>query len=193
MGGTGNIAIGESTLSKITETGNNIGIGVAAGRLNNSGNNTNSANSIYIGNNTKGATPSGTKTNEIVIGNNAIGLGSNTTTIGTTAQTLATIYGLLDVPNGISGYNQFTLNGLTGSVTLSAGNNMGITLSGNSIIFSSTGACGSCGPIILDDTVYITGVCATSTISIDTITDDILIYGNKKIICLVFNYLIWFS
>ena len=179
LGGTGNIAIGESALNKIQNTGNNIGIGVAAGRLNNSGNNTNSANSIYIGNNTKGATPSGTKTNEIVIGTNAIGLGSNSTTIGPTTQTLATIYGLLDVPSGISGINQFVLNGFTGSVTLVAGNNMGITLEGNTIRFSSTGACGSCGPIILDDTVYITGVCNSSRITIDPILDNLYLSGNS--------------
>jgi len=180
-GGTNNIAIGDQALQHIQETGNNIGIGVNAGSSNRVGTNVNSLNSIYIGNNTRGASLS-PKTDEIVIGNNALGLGNNSTTIGTTAQTLATIYGLLNVPSGISGYNQFTLNGLTGAVTLSAGNNMGITLSGNSIIFSSTGACGSCGPIILDDTVYITGVCNNSTISINPTTDVMSVFGGPGVI-----------
>ena len=182
LGGTGNIAIGEGALSKITETGNNIGIGVAAGRLNTSGNNTTSANSIYIGNNTKGATPLGAKTNEIVIGTNAIGLGSNSTTIGPTTQTLATIYGLLNVPSGISGYNQFTLNGLTGAVNIVASTNMGVSLSGNNILLSSSGSAGACGPIILDNTVYIRGVCNNSTIRIDPTTDTMSLFGGPEFI-----------
>ena len=82
----------------------------------------------------------------------------------------ASFSGNISAPNIIN-----SINGLTGEVTLSAGNNMGITLSGNSIIFSSTGACGSCGPIILDNTVYITGVCANSDIRIDPSSDEVSI------------------
>jgi hypothetical protein len=179
-GGTGNIAIGDAALQNIVTTGNNIAIGINAG-INNSAGLVNQTlkESILIGNNTKPKFPVGTLGNEIIIGHNAIGFGDNTTTIGITTQTLATIYGLLNVPSGISGINQFVLNGLTGAVTLSAGNNMGITLSGNSIIFSSTGACGSCGPIILDDTVYITGVCNSSGIFINTTNDTLTLYGSN--------------
>ena len=182
-GGTGNIAIGDSSLQFIQSTGNNIAIGVDAGSFNRTGNNTDSSNSMYIGHNTKAAVLAfGVKTDEIVIGNNALGLGSNSTTIGATTQSLATIYGLLNVPSGISGINQFTLNGLTGSVILAAGNNMGITLEGNTIRFSSTGACGSCGPIILDNTVYITGVCNNSSIRIDPTTDTMSLFGGPEFI-----------
>ena len=185
-GGTGNIAIGDSALQTIDNTGNNIGIGIDAGKFKGIANNNNTAaeNSIFIGNNTK-AKDSGIglgNTFEIVIGNNAIGLGSNTTTIGTTAQTLATIYGLLNVPSGISGINQFVLNGFTGSVTLAAGNNIGITFQNNVITFSSTGVCGSCGPIILDDTVFITGVCNNSTIRINPTTDVMSLFGGPEFI-----------
>ena len=73
------------------------------------------------------------------------------------------------------------INGLTGSVTLAAGNNVGITFQNNVITFSSTGACGSCGPIILDNTVYITGVCATSDIRIDPSSDNMEISSPKSI------------
>jgi hypothetical protein len=72
------------------------------------------------------------------------------------------------------------LNGLTGSITLSAGSNMGITLAGNSIIFSSSGDQGISGPIILDNDVYITGVCSSSGLFIDPTTDDVLLYGAQK-------------
>jgi hypothetical protein len=183
QGGTGNIAIGDTSLQQLQSGSNNIAIGIDAGLQDSFGLLNNfSTESIFIGNNTKLKFPTAAnQPNQIVIGHNAIGLGANTTTIGITTQSLATIYGLLNVPSGISGINQFVLNGFTGSVTLAAGNNVGITFQNNVITFSSTGACGSCGPIILDDTVYITGVCATSLISIDTITDDMLIYGNKKI------------
>ena len=80
----------------------------------------------------------------------------------------------------ISAPNQFTLNGLTGSVTLSAGSNMGVTLDGNNIILSSSGSGGSSGPIILDNDVYITGVCSGSGFFIDPTTDDVLLYGAQK-------------
>jgi hypothetical protein len=86
----------------------------------------------------------------------------------------ASFSGNISAPNIIN-----FINGLTGAVTLAAGNNMGITLSGNSIIFSSTGACGSCGPIILDDTVYITGVCNASGIFINTTNDALTLYGSN--------------
>ena len=127
---------------------------------------------MFIGNNARPL--ANASTNELVIGYNAVGLGNNSTLIGNTSITNARIYGLLDLPNGISASNIInSINGLTGAVTLSAGNNMGIGLSGNSIIFSSTGACGSCGPIILNNTVYIKGECAASNIRIDPISDDI--------------------
>ena len=87
----------------------------------------------------------------------------------------------------ISAPNQFTLNGLTGSVTISAGNNIGISLSGNNITLSSAGACGSCGPIILDDNVYIRGVCGAvgdpkAIIAIDPVDNNILISSSNGII-----------
>jgi hypothetical protein len=89
----------------------------------------------------------------------------------------------------ISAPNQFTLNGLTGSVTLSAGSNMGVTVSGNNILLSSSGSGGSSGPIILDDNVYIRGVCGPvgspkAIIAIDPTISDILISSENGAIAL---------
>ena len=176
-----NVAIGYNALVQNYNGITNIGIGYNAGTntVNNS-TNISSTNSIYIGAEIRSATT--TSTNEIVIGNYARGITSYCTVIGATTQTRATIYGLLDVPNGISGYNQFTLNGLTGSVTLVAGPNMGVSLSGNNIVLSSSGSAGSSGPIILDDNVYITGIQDTARITIDPSTDELLVYGPKVVL-----------
>jgi hypothetical protein len=178
---SGNVAIGHNALSNITSGITNIGIGVNAGNISLIGANNNlSSNSIYIGSYTRSSSTS--STNEIVIGNDARGITSNSTVIGATTQTLATIYGLLNVPGGISGYNQFILNGLTGTVNIVAGPNMGVSLSGNNIVLSSSGSAGSSGPIILDDNVYITGIQDNARITIDPSTDELLVYGPKVVL-----------
>ena len=56
--------------------------------------------STFIGSNCRGYTVG--STNEIVIGAEAVGLGSNTAVIGATLQSSATIYGLVNAPDGIS-------------------------------------------------------------------------------------------
>jgi len=179
--GNQNIGIGEYSLRYTTSGSNNIGIGYQAGARNSSSlTNDTPNNAIYIGSNIRPLSSSGT--DETIIGHNAIGRGSNSTVIGATTQTFATIYGLLDVPSGISGYNQFTLNGLTGAVNIVASSNMGVSLSGNNILLSSSGSVGLSGPITLDDTVYIRGVCNNSRISINTSTDDVTFYGAQKLI-----------
>ena len=53
-------------------------------------------NSIYLGAYTRGLNPTGS-TNEIVIGYDAVGLGSNSTVLGNSATTKAAIYGNLQV------------------------------------------------------------------------------------------------
>ena len=55
---------------------------------------------IYIGYQARGSTNG--QTNEIVIGVDALGLGSNTAVIGATLQSAATIYGVLNLPSGLS-------------------------------------------------------------------------------------------
>jgi hypothetical protein len=76
-----NNAFGKTALGNILTGSQNIGIGVNAGLLTASGNqNTTSDFSIYIGNDTKPSLDD--NQNEIVIGYNASGLGSNTVVLG---------------------------------------------------------------------------------------------------------------
>jgi hypothetical protein len=79
--GLGNTAIGSNSLQNITTGNQNIGIGWTAGRYYGSGAdaNTTPTKSIYLGYNTR-ASANG-QTNQIVIGPDAIGNGSNTATI----------------------------------------------------------------------------------------------------------------
>ena len=140
--GKENTAIGSQALSNITTGNGNIGIGYTAGfhLLNFAGNQT-SDHSIYIGYHTKSFAAG--QTNEIVIGNEAEGLGSNTTVIGNTSTTNAKIFGALTA-NTISKVggtsNQFLM--ADGSIsTLS--NNSTITGTGTANYvprFSSTSA-----------------------------------------------------
>jgi hypothetical protein len=91
--GNQNTAVGSNALQSLTIGNQNIGIGASAGfaLLDNTG-------GIYIGSLSVGTEAS---TNEIVIGTEAVGLGSNTAVIGATTQTSATIYGLLNTPSGM--------------------------------------------------------------------------------------------
>jgi hypothetical protein len=90
--GSSNIGIGSEALTSFRGR-DTIGIGwqVAQNLINGTG-------GIYIG--TK-ANATEESTNEIVIGTQAVGLGSNTAVIGAATQTSATIYGLLNTPSGI--------------------------------------------------------------------------------------------
>ena len=88
---TNNIAIGNSSLAYNLIGSNNIAIGRSAGLSLTSGNLTNASNSIFIGTSTKSNIDS--QTNQIVIGYNSTGLGSNTTVIGNSSTTDVAIYG----------------------------------------------------------------------------------------------------
>jgi hypothetical protein len=94
--GSRNSVIGYNAGFNNSSGSNNVFIGNQAGFENSSGN-----NNVFIGSGACGST-SGTTTREIVIGSNAVGLGSNTTVIGATSATSATIYGLLNTSSGIS-------------------------------------------------------------------------------------------
>jgi hypothetical protein len=78
--GQNNTALGESALLRNTTGSNNIGIGNDAGSVTPSGQNTTGSNSIFIGSDTRAL--ANNQTNQIVIGHNAIGGGSNTVVIG---------------------------------------------------------------------------------------------------------------
>lgn len=95
--GAQNVAIGNEALYSITTSNNNVAIGNMAGRYLADGStaNTDSGTSIYIGASTKAN--AATMANEIVIGYNAIGNGSNTSTLGNTSTTNNYIYGNFNI------------------------------------------------------------------------------------------------
>lgn len=93
--GNSNIAIGSRSLFNVNSN-LNIGIGESAGRwLGNSMENTGSTNSIFIGQNTR--TLSDNQTNEIVIGQNAFGNGTNSVTLGSDAITKTLLKGSVGI------------------------------------------------------------------------------------------------
>ena len=102
VSGTENVGIGSSVLQGITQSNYNTAIGYAAGYFRGSGVSslTSATGGIYLGHQARGSTNG--QTNEIVIGRDALGLGSNTTVLGATTAVSATIYGLVNAPSGIS-------------------------------------------------------------------------------------------
>ena len=138
-----NVAVGASTLSIVTGA-NNTGIGAEAGYYRGSGEDntlTSANNAIYIGFQARASAAA--QTNEIVIGAKAIGLGSNTAVIGATGQSAATIYGVLNLPSGLSASGAtftgnisapnivYSFNGLVGAVSgLPSGGPLGTPASG---------------------------------------------------------------
>ena len=109
--GAANTAVGAGALYNQTTTSNNVGIGSNAGRYLSDGTSgvSGTSNSVFIGAGTKSAAQS--TTNEIVIGYNAVGAGSNTTTIGSSATTLTQLFGTVGVSGGISASGGATFNG----------------------------------------------------------------------------------
>lgn len=92
--GSDNTAVGYGALLNIATTNQNTGIGYLAGRYQADGSTAlaGAAASVYIGSSSRGFSDSDYFS--IVIGANAIGLGANTTVLGTINQTTAaTIYG----------------------------------------------------------------------------------------------------
>ena len=85
--GGSNVAVGLDTLQHITTGSSNTAIGYNAGSHITGGAtpNTTATNSVFIGRDSKAAADG--QTNQIVIGQNAVGNGSNTATFGNTATT----------------------------------------------------------------------------------------------------------
>ena len=97
--GSNNTAVGSSSLSNNTTGDNNIAVGYNAGDLlSSNAPNFTPSNSIFIGCNAR-AEGIG-QTNQIVIGHEAIGLGSNTAIIGTNTLTETRLHGNINVANG---------------------------------------------------------------------------------------------
>jgi hypothetical protein len=149
--GQQNTAIGNEALKSIATTGSaerNTAIGYQAGRWKGATgtsvitNKLNTANdSIFIG--WRARSSADAQTNQIVIGNNTVGGGSNTITIGTTGTIDATIYGKLHGTNGVSGPTA-SFN----SLTVSQNTTLGSTASNTTTIY---------GAKIVNESIYSNG------------------------------------
>ena len=97
--GSNNSAVGADALGSLSSGGGNVALGYKAGAEISGGTpNTTSTDSVFIG---KDASPLAlSQTNEIVIGADAVGTGSNTTVIGNQNTTDTRVWGKLDVPTG---------------------------------------------------------------------------------------------
>jgi hypothetical protein len=109
--GTNNIAIGTNSLINLTGThSNNLAFGIDSGRrIADASNLTIANNSVFIGFDTRAAADN--QTNQIVIGHNAIGLGSNTTVIGNSSTTFGRWFGNLLVGTSTNAGFALDVNG----------------------------------------------------------------------------------
>ena len=100
--GSGNVGVGDGALVSNTTGSNKTALGYAAGQYRGTATSAliTGTGGIYIGYHARGS--ANAQTNEIVIGVDALGLGSNTAVIGATLQSAATIYGVLNLPSGLS-------------------------------------------------------------------------------------------
>ncbi len=115
--GNYNSALGWQSLAGNTTGIDNVAVGYNAGRYDTTGTTamTTSSFSVYLGASTKGLNATGS-VNETVIGNAAVGLGSNSTVIGNTFTTKAAIYGALNLPNTTT-----STTATTGALTVAGG------------------------------------------------------------------------
>jgi len=115
--GLRNVGVGSDSLSN-NQTGNdNVALGFEAGQnIANGGLNGTSNDSIFIGKGTRASVNNGT--NEIVIGSDAIGNGSNTITLGNTGHTdtylFGTVHGVPFISGGTYSNGTLTLNDFEG-------------------------------------------------------------------------------
>lgn len=152
-----NTAIGSNALGNMLSGGNNTAIGYNAGlnAPNFGSNNTTSTNSIYLGYQTS-ASANG-NTNEIVIGYNIAGLGSNTTIIGNSSTITTALRGRLLLGTTIdTGFYQIDVNGstrLNGYVAIGSGpNGNGDLQIGKALSIGYITATGLQGSLILGGT-----------------------------------------
>lgn len=142
--GGNNVAVGMSALISNTSGGNNAAFGTNALSLNTTGlsntaigtqagswagasavNNTDSTNSVFVGSNTRPLADG--QTNQIVIGNGAIGHGSNTVTLGNSSIVTTILRGNVGIGttspvNYTGGYNTLSVNGATGGALVTMSN-----------------------------------------------------------------------
>lgn len=109
--GGSNSAFGENVFSNNTTGSGNIAFGVEAGRFIADGTTdlTIANNSVFLGRDTRAAADN--QTNQIVIGHEAIGLGSNTIVLGNTSTTHGRWYGNLLIGTSTNSGFQLDVNG----------------------------------------------------------------------------------
>lgn len=132
--GSNNTGIGTSALLPLTTGSQMTALGYNAGRYRGTATATNTTGTggIYIGYQARASAAA--QTNEIVIGVNALGLGSHTAVIGATLQSAATIYGLLNLPSGLSASGATFMGNIkipvntTGAITIGTHASKNLTL-----------------------------------------------------------------
>jgi hypothetical protein len=120
--GSGNTFVGSTAGQNLLTGGFNIFIGNGAGRTITGGStaNTNTTNSIYIGQGTRAAADN--QNNQIVIGQGTTGLGANTTVIGNSSTTITGLYGNIRLVSGMgTAPASATATGTTGDIVVTAG------------------------------------------------------------------------
>lgn len=107
IGGNNNIGVGTQSLIGLTLGSFNIAIGQNAGKkfgTDSEGSTLDRSNrSIFLGRNTRALTTA--TSNEIVIGDESIGLGTNTTVIGNDLTTKTKLQGILELDDGVQSLN----------------------------------------------------------------------------------------
>ncbi len=123
--GSNNTFIGAGSGMNLTTTSNNTALGTAAGRYAGSGTTANatSSNSLYLGYQTRAGANG--NTNEVVIGYDVVGLGSNTTILGNSSTVTTAIYGNLLLGSTTDGGQRLQVTG--DSLLKGSGNTSGTT------------------------------------------------------------------
>ena len=139
-----NVAIGKDSLRFITTGGNNVAVGYRAGQYITGGatSNTTSTTSVYVGDSTKASADG--NTNEIVIGYDATGNGSNTVTLGNDSITDTYLKGDVIVNGDIDISNDILLDrNNEGKIAFGIAGDMWGASNANSVTLQKPGNSGS--------------------------------------------------
>lgn len=154
--GSKNTAIGSSSGAGITTTSDNTFVGFQAGRYRGAAPdvNTNSVQGVYVGSDTKSIAAGGA-TNEIVIGYNAVGNGSNSVTLGHTTVTSTYLRGDIHLENSPSIYFSTVTGTSIGSAPTEKFSFYGVApiVQPDNLITSATVVHGS-GQAVKDDSTF---------------------------------------
>ncbi len=174
--GIGNTAIGTNALQNKQLGSNNTSLGYNSGRYTGSGTTamTSVNNSMYLGYQTRGLNATGT-TNEIVIGYDVVGLGSNTTVLGNSSTITTAIYG--DLLLGQTTDNGTDKLQVTGSVNITGQLKLGSTITNNTYTYTLPSATGTLAltsqiPTISGTTNYLPKFTGSTTLGNSSIYDN---------------------